>query len=100
MELKIKLEDERLCSGCPLETNVSMICRGGFKRTMAKLIEIEGRGMLGEPRSMINSMPIRPTSCVLANERVPIALEHIPIAAEEAPAPIVLELPPARQPHG
>ena len=85
MEIKITLEDEALCEGCPLNTYNSLACRGGFKRELGKLVENDVQGMMGDHRRIINCLPVRPMACRLANEHALVAIAAVP-AKLEAPA--------------
>ncbi len=95
MDIKVKLEDEKLCQGCPLEDFHSAKCKGGHVRTMAKLLEVEGHVGFGQRGTVLTSLPARPISCMLANEHALTAIKGTPEAAEDERRPIKLT-PPLR----
>lgn len=98
MELKIRLEDERLCEGCPFNRN-RLECHGGFRRELAVVVEQEsesdylslavfGRRSESGGEKTIGYALVRPQSCILANERAHKAIELMrndqPMTATEA----------------
>lgn len=81
MNIKITLEDESLCRGCPLGNGL-MKCQAGFTREMGKLFETEDRGSVyvydynSVPKRTIFDF-VRPQACVLSTEQVVKVIERI-----------------------
>lgn len=94
MELQIKLEDERLCDGCPME-NTKKRCKAGFVREIGQLVEGQRRRHSGygifaswddDDREECGFIPIRPTACLVAHERAPQAIRTIPSKSDAVTA--------------
>lgn len=90
MDIKIKLEDETLCYGCPLDAD-ALKCRGGFERETAKLVENKPQNYNpfydiytpGSGKAYLKCRPIRPRACLLANEHALLAIKTIPEAEKK-----------------
>lgn len=83
MEIKVELEDEGLCAGCPFE-NGRKACKAGFVREIARIAEGSHEyhtifGTYHEERRLGFSL-VRPLSCVLASERAVKAAGSVPVA--------------------
>ena len=87
MEINISLADESLCEGCPLD-NGRLKCKGGFTRSLAKLVEVEQESQgfniwlssTYERETRVRSYAIRPRECVVATERAIEVVKKIPDA--------------------
>lgn len=80
MDLKITLEDERLCTACPFNITQKK-CVGGFVREMAVLYD-EARSEppgIGKEATYMMYAPVRPQSCLLANERASTVVTKIKV---------------------
>lgn len=87
MDLKITLEDERLCKGCPMNGHYSTVCDAGFRRETAAMSDEQfpGQSLFGVNTQVqgIGFNPIRPLACLLANERAKTVLDKAPVAIAE-----------------
>jgi hypothetical protein len=88
VDLKIQLEDEGLCHGCPFD-RVQKECQGGFVRELGKIIETKSSRRdpwTGYRETNVDTVfrPIRPRSCILANERADKATRMQPVKPAES----------------
>jgi hypothetical protein len=104
MQVAVKLDDKRLCMGCPFNySKVTVKCRAGFTRHKAVLAEIPDptpveelgpyqevamklAGIDPHKRMVLAVMPMRPIECVMATEvnAVEETLGKIDVASQTA----------------
>ena len=79
MDLNIRLEDERLCTGCPMNDNGRQKCAAGHLRTQGIAMErkVESH-WYGHYEMQLAFQAVRPLSCHLAEEKAGKALTGIP----------------------
>ena len=82
MNIKVTLEDEGLCKGCPFGNGL-IECHGGFKRECAKLFETAYydpyRMIVGgdAKQKQISYDFVRPQACMLATEHAAVAITKL-----------------------
>lgn len=78
MDLHVKLEDERLCTGCPMNANRQK-CEAGHVRITGVAYEVKKHEYwTGETVHQLGFQAVRPTSCLIAEERAQGAIVRLP----------------------